>query len=777
MKLKLLFLGTCVLLCRMVALANAKELVVWDNSGAGDAWDVAYPVGNGRLGAMPFGNFPKEKILLNEESIWQRGPAQVMPAESKQHLETIRELEAAGDYAGADQSFEQKLQGAGKDPDGYQLFGWLAIEYLAGSPLKERYRELDLKTGIAKNIYTLEDKTEIVQSVFAAGHDEVIAITIDLPPGTKIRVNLDGGVVEGGDIVKRGAADGEGATRYVGRVRVLPADKLRVDNQVVEVADCAQVTMLVAIATDLDRQTAGAKITEGWQNSALQVLEHLQGKSTTAIRQQAVKEHQHYFKRVEIDLGQSADEILALPIRERLQRIAKGQHDDPDLVETYFQFGRYLLIASSRPGSFPANLQGLWNPHLQAPWGADYHLNINLQMNYWLAETTNLAELHQPLLAFIRYCQPAGREMARRLGMAGWCMGHATDIWANASIMSSRAFWGGSFFGGQWMTMHILEHYRFNQDLAILADNWEILTDSAAFVESWLIADPTTGKRVARPSCSPENSFRYTRADGAKSNAALSAGNTFDQYMVLQVFHDYIEAATALGRLDEPLVHKIAALIPEVYAPRIAADGRLMEWRLPFEEAEPGHRHMSHILGAFPGNRIDLDRDPKMRDAVKKSIGFRLAHGGAQTGWSRAWAIGIFARLEDRVQAYDNLHAILAKSTLPNLFDNHPPFQIDGNFGATAAIAEMLLYSHGEQIKLLPALPENWPQGSVSGLRARGDYTVGIQWQAGQLSQVRINAGPRASGKLTLLYNGKKKPLNLAAGASLILGCGDFDER
>jgi alpha-L-fucosidase 2 len=315
------------------------------------------------------------------------------------------------------------------------------------------------------------------------------------------------------------------------------------------------------------------------------------------------------------------------------------------------------------------------------------------------------------------------------------------------------------------MTFHILEHYRFNRDRRFLEANWGILTASAQFVESWLIPCPETGKLIARPSCSPENSFLYKDQAGNDVRAALSAGNTFDQFMILQVFQDYVEAAEALGKQQDPFVNKIRATIPKVYRPRIAQDGRLMEWRLPFRENEPGHRHISHVIGAYPGNQINLDRDPEMRDAVLRSIEGRLERGGAGTGWSRAWTIGMFARLSDGKQAYENLIAILRRSTLDNLFDNHPPFQIDGNFGATAAIAEMLLHSHNDEIKLLPALPDSWPDGYARGLRARGDYTIDVQWKDGVLSSATIRAGENSSrGKVAVVYNDAQKQVELVPG-------------
>ena len=750
-----------------------RNLVIWDNKPAGNKWDVAYPVGNGRLGAMPFGNFPEEKILINEETIWSRSDKMLVPDGAFENLEKVRELEAAGDYAGSTSHFEKTLQNR-KNPDGYQLLGWLKIAYQDTGELKQTYRELDLKTGIAKNVYTLADGATITQKVFSGGDDDVIAVVISSSKKIGVKVSLDGAAIVDGDLVKSSAASGNNATKYIGRVRVLSAENVGVADAVIEVKDTDEVTVYLCAATDFNRKDSASKLPDGWQKKPLRDLDKLKGKSPKAVEKAAVAEHSHYFDRLNVDFGKSSAEVLALPTRERLQRIKGGKHDDPDLIETYFQFGRYLLIGSSRPGCFPANLQGVWNVHQRAPWGADYHLNINIQMNYWPAETTNLPETHEPLFDLIRYFQPNGKEMAKRLGMKGWCMGHATDIWANAKLMSSRAHWGGSFFGGQWMTFHILEHYRFNRDKRFLEENWDLLTASTEFVESWLIPAPEKGKLMARPSCSPENSFSYKKKDGGQARAALSAGNTFDQFMILQVFNDYLEAAEVLGKNKDPFVKKVRETLPRVSIPNIAADGRLMEWRLPFGEPQRGHRHISHVIGAYPGNQINLDEDPVMRDAVMKSIEGRLSSGGAGTGWSRAWTIGMFARLSDKVRAYENLHAILVRSTLDNLWDSHPPFQIDGNFGATAAVAEMLLHSHNNELKLLPALPAQWPEGYAKGLRGRGDYTVDMAWKGGKLKSVTVRAGKHAEKTVRIAYGELKKDIKLKPGKTVTLDLNDL---
>ena len=753
-----------------------KDLVLWDDEAAYD-FEVAYPVGSGRLGAMPFGTFPNERILINEDSIWAYEEALRMPEDSFTHLEKVRELEAAAQYKEADKYFETHLSGAPgrKSPYSYQLLGWLKIHYKNTATLKSTQRLLDLKTGVATCQYILEDNAVITQELIASYPDDIIALKISSDKDFEIDLSLDQAKVVDGDLVLESQADGKNGTKFMGRVRVLENSAPSANAQVLQVKKNKAVTILISVATDFNAQDALAKLANGWQNKARKDLDALKNKTYKAIKSDAIKDHQKYLNRVDADFGKTPENILKLSTKDRLERLKQNVHDDPDLMETYFQFGRYLLIASSRPGTLPANLQGVWNAYKNPPWASDYHLNINIEMNYWPAETTNLSELHTPFFDLIRLYQPMGKDMAKRLGMKGWCMPHSSDLWGSARLMGVMPLWAASFTSGQWMTFHILEQYRFTKNIKLLEDNWDILTSSTEFVESWLIPGPD-GRLIARPASSPENVFRYKDAQGQEQKASLIAGNTYDQFMILQVMSDYLEAAEALGKENDAFVQRIKAVLPKIYQPQIAQDGRLMEWRLPFVEDRPWHRHISHVIGAYPGNQINLDKDPKMRSAVLKVLEGRLKHGGAGTGWSRAWMIGMFARFSDKKRAYENLHAILTKSTLPNLWDNHPPFQIDGNFGATAAIAEMLLHSHNNEIKLLPALPDKWPNGFIKGLKARGDYTVDITWKNGQLNQVLIKAGKMSAPTVKINYNGVIKELSLAPHQSLQLKLSDFQK-
>ena len=751
-----------------VSYPPAENGVVWDDAAA-TFWEDAYPVGNGRLGAMPFGAFPKERILLNEETIWANHSPMHEEENAFPHLEKIRELEAAGDYKGADEYFKEHLSNKGsapKSPYSYQPAGWLKLHFLNTAELVSTHRALDIRTGIATATHKLSDGNTITQEVFASRPDDVIVISIKSTKPIDLTAGMDGATLQGGDLVFRGKADGALGTKFTNRLRTsLPPSGAADKTGALEFKQISEISFQIAIATDFNRQNSAQALPEGWQAKATATLNNLKNKPLAAIQADAVWDLKKYMDRVQFDIGKTSDDILSLPTKDRLRRIKDGQHDDPDLMETYFQFGRYLLIASSRPGCLPANLQGKWNPYSRAPWASDYHLNINLQMNYWLAETCNLAELHQPLFDLIRMYQPSGKDLARRLGMKGWCMAHSTDVWGNARSMGVAPMWAATYLGGQWMAFHILEHYRFQRDPEFLRQNWDILTASAEFCESYLIPGPD-GTLMARPASSPENMFFYTDSNGVKQRAALSAGTTVEQFMILQVFHDYLEAARVLGKMNEPLVKRVQELLPKIYRPKVADDGRLMEWRLPFEEVWPGHRHISHVIGAYPGNVINLENDPAMRDAVIKSVEGRLAHGGAGTGWSRAWTIGMFARFSDGEKAYENLHAILAKSTLDNLWDWHPPFQIDGNFGATAALAEMLLHSHNGEIKLLPAVPSRWKNISIKGLRARGDHTVDITRVDGAPPTVTIHAGNKSSGGIRVVYQNNSQNLQIEPGQS-----------
>ena len=761
-----------------------QKTEIWHDRPAEADWNRAFPAGNGRLGTMVFGEIDEERIALNDDTLYSGGARDRHNPDALPSLERIRKLVFEGKLTEAERINREALTGlppimrhyepladvliAQRYPDNGYVAGSTAAssqEIADGKTAKARFsgyrRSLDLERAVITTAFETAG-IRFSRELLVSNPDDLVAMRLSAskPAALNLQIRLERGDSR------------QYSTRYFDSIAAHNSDTLVLAGQTGSSQPVTFAAGVRVIACGGTVETLGESIfvhdadevlllahgqtSERHREPENQVRESLTIKAQwQELYQRHLADYQPLFQRVSLELDNGTPPA-ELPTDQRLAAVTDGQ-TDLALEQLYFNFGRYLLIACSRPGTRAANLQGIWNQEFSPPWGSKYTININIQMNYWPAEVCGLSECHEPLFDMVAGLHQKGQETARRMyNCRGFVCHHNTDNTLDTCPTDrnvTASYWP---MGGAWLALHLWEHYRFTGDLEFLERYYPVLHDAALFFVDFLVED-NQGRLVTCPSVSPENAYRLPNGE----IGTICAGPTMDNAIIRELVEAVLTAADILGRPSLPEFRKILENLPSL---EIGRHGQLMEWADDWEEVEPGHRHVSHLFALCPGSQIDPQDTPELAEAAHVTLRRRLSAGGGHTGWSRAWIINFFARLHDGERAHANYRALLAHSTLPNLFDDHPPFQIDGNFGGTAAVAEMLVQSHRDRIDLLPALPPAWSTGKVSGLRVRGGAVIDLTWENNHLTQSTITA--IRSGEFSLRWKQETKKITLSAGNS-----------